>query len=195
MSVNEEEILEEISGYLHGYLKGGKLRIDSFLSKMNVNISNLDQLLTVRFLLKADTKNFIRELPTLLQRFKTTTTLKTEMNIGEVRGQINWEQTIKERFSRNHRDRTIFSTNESIRSYNIPENIVLKEFLGLLYKFLFQDSYLKGFEQAEWFSEWIELKENVAQAYKKNIYLQRVEEQTVPNRTVQKVHVSNSLPG
>src|SRR5690606_6421366 len=124
-------------------LKAGKLRIDSFLSKINTNISNLEQLLTVRFLLKSETKDFVRDLPYLLKRFKTTTILKTEINIGEVRGQINWEQTSKERLSRNQRDKTIFSTSESIRSYNIPENLILKELLGLLYKFLYKDSYIK----------------------------------------------------
>ncbi len=41
MSRKEEEMLEEISGFLHGYLKAGNVRINSFLSKTNVNISNL----------------------------------------------------------------------------------------------------------------------------------------------------------
>ncbi|SDQ81337.1 hypothetical protein [Virgibacillus salinus] len=186
MSVKEEELLEEISGFLHGYLKTGTVRINSFLSKMNVNITNLNQLLTIRFLLKDETIDFVRDLPILLKRFKTTTVMQNETHIGEVRGEIDWAQTTKERMARNHKDRTIFSTNESIRSYNIPGNLVLKELLGLLYSTLYKDSYIKGFENAAWFSEWQQLKGNVAHAYNKNIYLQRVDQVHVSDRVIQK---------
>lgn len=187
MSVKEEDLLEEIAGYLHGYLKAGKIRVNTFFSKINVNISNLEQLLTVRFLLKKETKDFVEKLPMMLKRFKTTTMLRTETNIGIVKGQINWEETTKERLARNYRDRTIFSTSESIRSYNTPENIVLKEILGLLYKILYEDNYIQEFEKATWFSEWSKIKENVAKAYKRNIYLQRVDHTTVSNRAILKV--------
>ncbi|GAE94689.1 hypothetical protein JCM21714_3870 [Gracilibacillus boraciitolerans JCM 21714] len=155
MSRKEEEMLEEISGFLHGYLKAGNVRINSFLSKTNLNISNLQQLLMIRFLLLKETKNFAKRLPFLLKNFKTTTATRKETNIGgEVRGEIDWAETTKSRLVRNHKDRTIFSTNESIRSYDIPENLVLKELLGILYRLLFHDSYLKGFEKAAWFAEW-----------------------------------------
>src|SRR5690625_2542806 len=125
MKMSEEVLLEEISGYLHGYLKSGYLRINSFLSKINVNIANLEQLLVLRFLLRTETKDFVRDLPLLLKRFKTATNMKTETFMGEMRGQIDWDQTTKERMVRNYKDRTIFSTNENIRAYNIPENQIL----------------------------------------------------------------------
>ncbi|GAB3802261.1 hypothetical protein [Virgibacillus kimchii] len=196
MRIGEEELLEEISGYLHGYLKSGKLRINSFLSKINVNITNLEQLLTLRFLLKTETKDFVRNLPVLLKRFKTTTSMKTETYMGEVRGQINWDHTIKERLVRNYKDRTIFSTNENFRSYNIPENQILKELLRIFYSCLFKDEYIAGFEKASWFSDWQELKLNIMHAYKRNIYLQRVDEVRVADRVVRKmVNHRNKLYG
>jgi hypothetical protein len=186
MSLKEEELLEEISGFLHGYLKAGKLRINSFLSKINMNISNLEQLLTIRFLLKDDTKEFVKELPVLLKRFKTTTVIQNEIHFGEVKGQIDWAQTTKERLARNHKDKTIFTTNESIRSYNTPENLILKELLGILYGILFNEAFIKGFENREWFSEWQQLKKKVVHAYKKNIYLQRVDYVHVADRIILK---------
>ncbi|MGP4039020.1 hypothetical protein ACTWP4_03785 [Gracilibacillus sp. D59] len=186
MSGKEDEILEEISGYLHGYLKSGNVRIHSFLSKMNVNISNLQQLLTIRFLLLSETKHFVKRLPFLLKHFKTTTVTHKETNMGEVKGQIDWSETMKSRLARNYKDRTIFTTNESVRSYDTPENLVLKELLGILYKLLFKDSYLKGFEKAAWFSGWQELKSNIEYAFKHNVYLQRVNQAYVSDRTVQK---------
>ncbi|MCS0543759.1 hypothetical protein NXY55_27685, partial [Aeromonas veronii] len=111
---------------------------------------------------------------------------QNEMQIGEVRGQIDWGQTIKERLARNYRDTTIFSTNESIRSFNTPENLVLKELLLLLYAILFKDSYIQGFEKAKWFADWQGIKGNVTQALRKNIYLQRVDNKKVSDRMIQK---------
>lgn len=186
MSVREDELLEEISGFLHGYLKAGKVRLNSFLTKVNSNISNLEQLLTIRFLLRDETKEFVKELPTLLKRFKTTTILQNDTFYGEVRGQIDWGQTIKERVERNPKDKIVFSTNESIRSYNTPENLVLKELLKILYTLLFEDNYIKGFENREWFAEWQGLKSHLIHTYKKNIYLQRVDSFLVSDRIIEK---------
>ncbi|CQR46580.1 hypothetical protein BN1058_00849 [Paraliobacillus sp. PM-2] len=186
MSVKTEEVLDEISGYLHGYLKSGTVKMQSFFSKMNVNISNIEQLLTIRFLLKEETMEFARILPKLLKRIKTTTIAKNEMHIGEVRGQIDWGKTTKERLARNHKDNTIFSINESVRSYNITENQVLKELLGVLYSILYEDPYTKGFEKAAWFAEWQQLKQNIGHAYKRNIYIQRVDQVSVSDRVIQK---------
>ncbi|WP_164214786.1 hypothetical protein [Virgibacillus sp. YIM 98842] len=194
MKMDEEEVLEEISGYLHGYLKSGQIRINSFLSKINVNIANLEQLLILRFLLRTETKDFVRNLPVLLKRFKTTTNMKTETYMGEVRGQIDWDHTIKERLVRNYKDKTIFSTNEHVRSYNIPENQILKELLGVFYSCLFKNDYIAGFGKTSWFSEWQKLKQNILHAYKRNIYIQRVDELRVPDRVVQqKVNHRNKL--
>lgn len=186
MRGKEEELLEEISGYLHGYLKAGKVRVNSFLSKMNVNIANLEQLLTIRFLLQGQTMTFVNDLPALLTRFKTTTTMQNETYVGEVRGQINWPETIKERLAQNYKDNTIFSTNENVRSYNTPENLVLKELLHLLYTILYKDRYIKGFENAEWFLDWQQLKVNVKHAIQNNIYLQRVKSAPIPDRIILK---------
>jgi hypothetical protein len=186
MSVNGEDLLEEISGYLHGYLKAGKVKINSFLAKMNLNISNLEQLLIIRFLLKDETIQFVRELPNLLKRFKTTTTMKSDVYIGEVRGQIDWGETTKERLARNYLDKTIFSTTESVRSYNTPENLVLKQLLQILYSSLFKDEFIKGFEKAKWFLEWQAIKGNVSEALKTNIYLKRVDVGHVSDRLLQK---------
>src|SRR5699024_6266478 len=117
-----------------------------------------------RFLLKEETRLFVQALPTLLQNFKTTTTLKSEINIGEVRGTINWPETLKTRLSQNYADRLTFSTTESIRSYNTPENSVLKELLTILYEIVYENDYIRGFEQAEWFKKWSQLKPILKQA-------------------------------
>lgn len=184
--MDEEGILEEVAGFLHGYLKSGTVNMDSFISKINPNISNLEQLLTIRFLLKKETKQFVQALSGLLKRFKTTTWMKNEVSNGEIRGEIAWDETIKERLAGNYGDPTIYATNESIRTYETPENLVLKELLRVLYDALFTDEFIKGFEEATWFKEWQQLKGNVARAYKRNIYLQRVARGHVSTRMIVK---------
>lgn len=182
----KEEMLEEISGFLYTYLKAGRLGFNSFLNKTNMNINNIEQLLMVRFLLKEETRFFVQALPKLLQNFKTTTIFKDEINIGEIRGAINWQETLKIRLSQNYADPLTFSTTESIRSYNTPENIVLKELLTILYKIVYENDYIRGFERADWFKEWSQLKRILKQALKKNIYLQRVPIRYVSDRIIMK---------
>ena len=185
--IMEEELLEEISGFLSGYMKSGVVRVDSFFQKMNLNIHNLDQLLTVRFLLKEETLHFAEWLPELLRTIKTTTVRYGEVSFGEVRGGIDWSQTTKERLARNYKDRTILYTNESVRSYDTAGNLILKELLGILYTSLFEKNYIQGFEKSKWFSQWTKLRKNISLAYKKNIYIQRINDQKVSERSLAKV--------
>lgn len=182
------EIIEEVSDFLLIYLKAGRVGLNSFIKKANLNISQLDHMLMIHFLLRSDVKKFVRELPVLIRRFKTSTKVINETYIGEVRGQINWSNTIKERLRINHRDRTIFSCNESIRNYDITENLVLKELLFTLYQILFIKIDTSRIENYEYFSEWLQLKGVVDDMYRKNIYLSKVQsgKTKVTERMIQK---------
>jgi hypothetical protein len=182
------EIMEEVSDFLIIYLKAGKVGPNSFIKKANLNISQLDHMLMIHYLLRQDVKKFVQELPVLIRSFKTSTKVVNETFIGEVRGQINWSNTVKERLKINHRDRTIFSCNESIRNYDITENLVLKELLYTLYKILFIKIDTSRIEKYEYFSEWIELKGIVDDMYRKNIYLSKVQSDKtmVTDRMIQK---------
>lgn len=174
MKRNPEELIEEISDILVVYLKSGKIGLNSFINKVHLNISQLEELLEIHFLLKEEVKTFVKELPILIRRFKTSTTVHNETQHGEVRGQINWSNTIKERLKINARDKTIFSVNERNRNYDIKENIVLKEFLHILHKILFQTIDVDHFEKFHWFEEWGDLKSIIDQVLRENIYLSRM---------------------
>ncbi|MFC5604779.1 hypothetical protein [Sporosarcina koreensis] len=184
MKKTDEELLEEVAGYLHGYLKDGTVSLRSFFSNMNMEISNVQDLLKIRFLLLPETMGFVENLPNNIQTIKTTTIVQTATHNGEIRGQIDWPETMKERLRQNYKDPTIFSTSESMRSYNNPENIVLKELLQNLYLLLFEDPTIKAVEQRRWFQKWNGLKNNVAYTYLKNIYIQRIETFPVTDRVL-----------
>ncbi|UPM53659.1 hypothetical protein [Gottfriedia acidiceleris] len=186
--MNRTEIMEEISDFLIIYLKDGKIGINSFIKKAQLNISQFEQLLMIHYLLRDDVKQFVRELPILIRNFKTSTRMTNETYMGEVRGQIHWSNTVKERLKINHLDHTIFSCNESIRSYDITENLVLKELLYTLYNILFFKIDTTRLENYSYFSEWKILKDIVEEMIRKNIYLSKVDSNhsKVTNRMIMK---------
>src|SRR5690625_2668042 len=171
---HDQEIVKEISAFLHTYLKAGYVNVDSFSQKIHGEIDQFERLFIVRFLLHKSTKQFVKQLPFLLRNFKTITFPKKQSNIGEVRGAIDWPETIRKRMNENYQDSLTFVTNENMRSYNTQENIVLKRLLKILYDNLYESDYIKTFYQMDWFTEWKQLRENVRRAIYQNIYLQRV---------------------
>ncbi|PBB06944.1 hypothetical protein [Salimicrobium humidisoli] len=174
MKRSAEELIEEISDFLVVYLKSGKVGLNSFIEKTDLEISNLDQLLQIHFLMQEEVKEFVRELPALIRRFKTSTTLKQDTYHGKIKGQVNWPRTINERLSKNARDRSIFAVNERNREYAIKENQVLLELLQVLDTILFHVIDNKHYEKYTWFQEWKNLKLVVRQILTKNVYLSRV---------------------
>ncbi|MEZ7171777.1 hypothetical protein [Sporosarcina sp. OR05] len=187
MKKTDEEIVDEISDYLHGYLKDGTVSIQSFFSKVNIDIKNIQDLLKIRFLLLPETIEFVRNLGDNIQTIKTTTMVQSSTHHGEVRGQIDWTETTKERLRRNYKDKTIFAVSESLRSYNNPENLVLKELLQVFYDLLFQEQVVKSIEQRKWYKEWQQLKIQVAHTFLKNVYMERITTSAVPDRILAKI--------
>lgn len=179
-----ERIVKEVSEFLHTYLKAGYVKVDSFSHKIHQQIDRFEQLFIVRFLLQEETKQFVSDLPMLIRNFKTTTATKQLTNIAEVRGAIDWQETIRTRTNQNYADKLTFVTNENIRSYDTPENLVLKNLLTTLYDELYENDYVQKFYETDWFGTWKTLRRNVTTVLRKNIYLQRVPNIHISNRTL-----------
>ncbi|MYL35841.1 hypothetical protein GLW05_19910 [Pontibacillus yanchengensis] len=174
MKQSSEELIEEISDFLIIYLKSGKVELNSFIKKTHLQISKLEQLLQIHFLLKDEVKQFVRDLPTLIRRFKTSTKIKQDTYHGKIKGQINWPKTINERLAKNSRDKTIFAVNERNREYAIKENQVLLEVIQILYSILFKKIDSEFYKRYTWFQEWNTLMPMVSEIFTKNVYLSRV---------------------
>lgn len=179
MKKSAEELLEEISDFLVIYLKSGKMRLNSFLKKTDLAISQQEQLLKIHFLLQEEVRSFVSELPDLIRNFKTSTHVEQDMNYGEVRGQIHWQKTINERIRVNYRDKTIFYIHARNREYTIKENIVLSELLHTIYTLLFHELDSKRLENFSWFADWRSLKKIVQHIVQKNVYLSRVRREQI----------------
>lgn len=175
MKRSAEELIEGISDFLVIYLKSGKVQLNSFIKKTDLQISQLEQLLQIHFLLKDEVKQFVRELPVLIRKFKTSTTVRQDTYHGQIKGQINWSKTINSRLTRNAMDYTIFSVNEKNREYAVKENLVLLEVTQTLYTILFKKIDSEYYKKYTWFQDWNELKHIVHHMLTKNIYLSRVQ--------------------
>jgi len=173
MTLTKDELIEEISQYMHGYLKEGKLSILPFFSDIDPSIDSINDLLKIHFLLLEDTQLFVEKLPQRLKRFKTTTVSKKELTHSSVRGRILWQETLHERF-RAGNDSTIYVTSEQNRSYDTDENLVLKELLTILYQLNEEELIQKLFNKTSWAKRWTSLSPSVNLALYKNSYIQRV---------------------
>jgi hypothetical protein len=187
MKTSREQLIKEIGGELAAYLKGGKLNPSPFIRQLNLNIENLAQLLQIHFMMEEEVQDFIRLLGDRLRRVKTSTVTRNEIFFGEIKGSIDWQKTINERYKRNYRDNTIFSCNEKNRSYDIKENLVLKEFIEVLYKIFFVYIDFSRLENYEWLKEGSYLKNIVKEVYEKNIYLSKIktEKSKVTDRMIE----------
>lgn len=175
-------IVQEVSSFLHTYLKAGTVQLHSFTQKIHQGIERFEELFVIRFLLQKETKEFVQDLPSLIRNIKTTTSTEQQVSVAEVRGAIDWAETSRLRMNQNYKDQLTFVTKENIRAYDTQENLVLKRLLITLYNELYTNEYVRRFYRYNWFSEWDALKENLQIALRKNVYLQRVPNVRVSNR-------------
>ena len=190
MKTTSEQLLAEVANDFSQYLmKGEFMDIGSFTEKIepNLNIDNIEKLLRIHFVLTKKQQHtnrevgvidFIEELPQRMRRIKTTVKQKTETLNGEVKGRIRWKDTLEARFNRNPKDTTTYVCDLRQRNYAIPENLVLKELLGIIHGIVETD--LKGAFDAEypWLNQWIDkkqLRNALKQLYLRNVYLKRID--------------------
>lgn len=174
--ITAEAMLEEISDELIIYLKQGSIKVDSFFKKIDLNINNFDQLLRIHFLLKEEVKEFIEDLPHLIRNIKTSTQKTNREVNGEIRGRIDWQATISNRSKNAYTNKNTFVCQQVDKDYNIKENLVLKKFLNIINKILYNDLN-SSWNDYTWLSDWFNkdgLFKNFEQIMNKNVYLKRI---------------------
>ena len=185
MKVTSNRLLEEITDDLNQFLKQGNLTSFSKKIDPNLNIDRIEKLLRIHFVLTSkDDSNefgvidFIKQLPQRLRRIKTTVKQETEIFDGGVRGRINWNDTIKQRYNQDPNGKTLFVCDKREKNYNIPENIVLKSLLQIVHKIVYYDLRVAFEHEYEWLKGWAkekELKEVLNQLFFRNVYLKRID--------------------
>ena len=179
-------MIEEVGSYLYGYLKDGTVQIDSIL-KRNVSVDRLHDLLKLRLMKHERTIAFMKLLENGLTSIKSSTKANIQESYFEVRGEINWQETLQKRMQSNPKDRFHFTIQESERTFNTVENLVLKAVLVKLELYCYDDRFLTQFDSRSWYQDVIAARKNVRAALHHNIYVSRIGEQPVTNRMIEKV--------
>ncbi len=206
MKATPKVLIKEIAEDFSQFLKKGKFsEFQSFCKKIYLDIDNVETLLRIHFILtrKNDENqvgviDFIHALPERIKRIKTTTKANIEFSEGEIKGRINWKKTIEKMMIYYPIGSTSIAYDKKERDYEIPENLILKQLLKIIWEILSTD--LKPFldYKYNWLENWIdkaELKKSLNLLYLKNIYLKKINLNTnkINNRMINSALKSRNI--
>jgi len=212
-----DELLAAVADDFHTYLRRG-VRCEQVIGAAHpdLDIDDIETLLRIHFVLTeanddADAVgvlDFVSELEARIRHMKTTTSRETIERRGEVRGHIDWQQTVKARSRAGRLDEPIFVSNQPEEHYDIDENLVLKRLLSVIYDIINTDlgHALQHPERYDWLGTWTDTagggdagtSETTAQlfnrVFERNIYLQRIDADAteITDRTIESVKRSRS---
>jgi hypothetical protein len=213
----EEALLGEIADDFQTYLRKG-VRFDQIIGSAHadLDIDDIETLLRIHFVLTDAEDNssevgvldFMRQLEDRIRQMKTTTSPESFQYRGEIRGQIDWQGTVKTRARAGRLDEPLFVCTQPEEHYNIDENLVLKRLLTIIHEVVIDDlAYaLDNPEGYGWLNEWVtphagvsgrdaeSAAEMLERIYEQNIYLQRinVDDTDITDRTIESVKRSRS---
>lgn len=138
----------------------------------DLDIDEFDRLKELHFVLHDDVVEYIEYLPERLRRLKTVSQQQRTVSRGEVRGAIDWNQTLNKRSQLGYQDPTLFVTKNPYTEYDIPENRVVKKLVSIISRILTAE--IEGLER-DWRAVWndegiVRLQRILSQ----NVYLTRL---------------------
>lgn len=147
---------------------------------------DLDTLKSVHFILSPQVLDFIKNLPLLLRNLSHSTNRKDEEMRGHIRGNINWNKTIKTRLSSGYNDPTLFVCSPSNKNYNLEENQLIKFLLKEIIRlkehnlpFANPSNYEFDFEKIDEDDDWytkVRSRYDVCKKTLKKIYFDEIED-------------------
>ncbi|EIJ81804.1 hypothetical protein PB1_02655 [Bacillus methanolicus PB1] len=145
-SQKHKQILKETNKHLWRFIQKNSsvaTAEDIFINLTNVSKSNLQMLGFVYFMLSEDVKEFIEvTAPSILQRLSKTSLKEHKVLRGNVKGKINWNKTLTERYASGG-DQSIFVCSQRSSVFDLPENRLL---LYLLRRILYISNYLSNID-------------------------------------------------
>ncbi|MFA0832629.1 MAG: hypothetical protein ACC609_01315 [Methanobacterium formicicum] len=149
------------------------------LTELGLSDSDLNFLKTVHFLLSPEVEALVNELPKLIRNLSHSTQKEVIECRGIVRGRIDWNLTLKERYSQGFNDPNLFICQPATKMYDLPENQLLKFVLWKI-RSLTETIELsipdELIEQDQW-SRWVDIiieKYLKVKKVSKNIYFQQI---------------------
>ena len=131
---NIDIILNDIVEFLQLYLFKGNVALndDAIENLFELSHEDLITLKAVHFLLSNEVCSLIKILPKLVRNLAHSTQKETEIIHGNIRGRIDWNTTLKERYSHGFNDKSLFVCNPPSKYYDLEENQLLKYVLKMI---------------------------------------------------------------
>ena len=180
--MNREAIIDQLSQDIVSYVMAGSF--EKHQIARNIKPEGLDErfedyrlLLNLHFVLQDDVVKFVRELPKQLRSISTKTKTVSRTRRGTVDGHINWGATVKKRYSQNPADSSLFVCDNRSENYDIPENLILKRLISIIYETIEQaEEYIK--QQYSWAKDtWRgeeELIDKLKRIVERNVHVRRI---------------------
>jgi hypothetical protein len=182
--MDRSEILEQLTQDVLAYVMRGGFPESAVARSikpegLDERFAEYETLLDLHFVLKDDVVAFVRELDARLRSVRTETERVSRTRRGTVDGRIDWAATTKRRYSGNPSDRALFVCENRSEDYDIPENVVLKRLLSVVYTTLdAAEEYLNG--DYEWVREtWKgdpQLIGDLRRVMERNVHVRRIRE-------------------
>lgn len=180
--MDREVLLERLTEDVLTYVMGGSFPESHVASEiapreLDERFHDYEALVRLHFVLRPDVVDFVEALPEHLRGLKTQTRNVSHVSRGAVRGRIDWSSTVKERYSQNPRDTSLFVCENRTENYDIDENVVLKRLLSVIYEALSEcEEFLD--EDYRWVNErWKGERDLVAsmrRIFERNVHVTRI---------------------
>ncbi len=170
------DLVEATQEELAAFLATGGINERQLSEKLDfsgIDIDDFRRIKQVHFVLSEPVVEFVQELPRRIRKVKKESHRSSEIARGEIRGKIDWGGTTKLRHSQSYGDTSLFVCETPHFEYDIPENLVLKKLLSIIYRTVERD--LKEVEY-EWRTDrWDDrLVTDIDRIFERNVHVNRI---------------------
>jgi hypothetical protein len=171
-----EELAQWTLEELTTFLRDGTINEDEIADTLNftrLNIDDFDRLKRIHFVLSSDVVDYVRQLPQRLRSISREST-RERVTGREIEGKIDWGHTTKLRYTDSYGDETLFAYKTPQLEYDIPENLVLKKLLSVIYTTVTDDIEHIDYswrQTAEWDGDLIEQMKSI---FQRNVHVGRI---------------------
>ncbi|WP_049980277.1 hypothetical protein [Halolamina rubra] len=173
-----EELVSETASEFVTFLSRGAINERQLSEKLDfadLEIDDFRRLKRVHFVLSEPVVKFIQQLPQRIRQINKETQRSQTISRGEIEGRIDWGATTKLRNTQSYGNKTLFVCNTPYSEYDIPENLVLKKLLGIIYETVTED--IKRIDYDWRMDRWDEdLVRDMERIFERNIHLSRIKD-------------------
>ena len=180
--MDREDLVDAVAEDLFAYVMHGSLSERHVASEikpfgLDERFEDFQSLVDLHFVLRPEVVEFVEALPHRLRNIKTQTKNVETVSRGEISGRISWDSTVKTRSARAPGDNSLFVCTSRHESYDIDENLVLKQLLSIVYSTLDDcEAYLQ--QEYDWVTDqWkdnLELVDRLRRLFERNVHVTRI---------------------